>query len=35
MFSRALARPEFAQAAQAIPFASHPALYLPVAESEP
>jgi heme-degrading monooxygenase HmoA len=32
MFSRALARPEFADAAQAIPFASHPALYLALAE---
>ena len=30
MFFRALQRPEFQQAAQAMPFASHPALYQPV-----
>jgi hypothetical protein len=30
MFARALQRPDFQQAAQAIPFPSHPALYQPV-----
>jgi hypothetical protein len=30
MFARALQRPEFAAAARAIPFPSHPALYQPV-----
>jgi heme oxygenase (mycobilin-producing) len=32
MFARALERPEFRQAAQAIPFPSHPALYLVIAD---
>jgi len=34
MFARALARPEFSAAAQAIAFPSHPALYLPVDRPE-
>ena len=35
MFSRAVQRPEFQQAAAALTFASHPALYQAIGESPP